>query len=69
MSAADRGLLDALVGWWDLVARSWPMHDAACWQWLVDEGYVAFAPENRIYPLPRGISFIHRSNARLSKDP
>ncbi len=64
MNECDRGLLDALVGWWDIFARPWKMRDPLSWAWLVEQGYVAYAPENRIYPLPRGINFIHRSNAR-----
>ena len=69
ISDADRDLLDALVGWYEMIggSRPWKAGDDV-WESLIDDDMVARAPEDHVYPLPRGIHFIHRSRARTKKE-
>lgn len=63
LSDADRELLEALVGWYEIALRPWRIRDDV-WDALVAADMVARAPERHVYPLPRGIHFVHRSVAR-----
>jgi len=71
MSNADRDLLDALVGWYEtiLCLRPWRMREPDAWTSLLESELVARAPDGHVYPLPRGINFIHRSRARTKETP
>lgn len=64
MSPEDYGLLDELVDWWDLFARPYKMNEERAYEDLVASGHVAYAPEGHVYPLPRGVNFMHRSRPR-----
>jgi len=70
ISVPDRELLEALVGWYETIRGShpWKIVESAAWGDLIAADMVARAPEDHVYPLPRGIEFIHRSRARTKKE-
>lgn len=69
ISDVDRDLLDALVGWYETIggSRPWKAREDV-WESLIDDEFVARAPEGHVYPLPNGITFIHRSRARTKME-
>ena len=70
LTNADRELLDALVGWYETIgsSRPWRIRESDAWNQLLEADLVARAPDEHVYPLPRGITLIHRSRARPPKE-